>query len=143
MFHSAFKKDTEKVVLLEVKGLMQVIVKFRAEKILFMFLLIKHRFEGHEISITKTYNCAHLKMKGSFHSASYTIWFMISEKKISQDARFITVVHACTESLNKAYKKFSQPFKLPLCGLVVFIDMNEHCMYILTEGGGSFKTLWK
>ena len=38
MFYSAFKKDTEKVALLEVKGLIQIIVKFRAEKILRAFL---------------------------------------------------------------------------------------------------------
>ena len=54
MFHSAFKKDTEKVVLLEVKGLIQIIVKFRAEKILRTFLSIKHPFEGHDIAIMKT-----------------------------------------------------------------------------------------
>ena len=38
MFHSALKKDTEKVVLLEVKGFIQIIAKFRAEKILCSFL---------------------------------------------------------------------------------------------------------
>ena len=34
MFNSAFKKDAEKVVLLllEVKGLIQIIVKFKADK---------------------------------------------------------------------------------------------------------------
>ena len=30
IFHSEFTKDTEKVVFLEVKGLIQIIVKFRA-----------------------------------------------------------------------------------------------------------------
>ena len=54
LFHSAFKKDTEKVLLLEVKGLIQIIMKFRAEKILCTFLSIKHPFQGHEISIMKT-----------------------------------------------------------------------------------------
>ena len=38
MSDSAFKKDTKKVVLLEVKCLIQVIVKFRAENVLFTFL---------------------------------------------------------------------------------------------------------
>ena len=38
MFHSVFEKDTEKVVLLEVKGLTQIIVKFRAVKVLCTFL---------------------------------------------------------------------------------------------------------
>ena len=32
IFHSSFKKGTEKAVLLEVKDLIQIIVKFRAEK---------------------------------------------------------------------------------------------------------------
>ena len=34
-----FKKDTEEIVLLPLKGLIQIIVKFKAEKILFTFLL--------------------------------------------------------------------------------------------------------
>ena len=38
MSDSAFKKDTKKVVSLEVKCLIQVIVKFRAENVLFTFL---------------------------------------------------------------------------------------------------------
>ena len=38
MFHSAFEKDAEKVVLLVVKGLIQIFVKFRAEKVLRTFL---------------------------------------------------------------------------------------------------------
>ena len=39
----------------------------------------------------------------------------------------------------------SQSFKLPLCGLVVFIDMNTTCIYLhhVTEGSRSFKTLLK
>ena len=37
-FIQHLKKDTEKVVLLEVKSLIQLIVKFRAEKVLRMFL---------------------------------------------------------------------------------------------------------
>ena len=38
MLHSAFDKGTKKVVLLEVKDLIQIIVKFKAEKILRTFL---------------------------------------------------------------------------------------------------------
>ena len=37
-FHSSFKKNSEKDVLLEVKGLIQIMVKFRAETILRLFL---------------------------------------------------------------------------------------------------------
>ena len=35
-----------------------------------------------------------------------------------------------------------QPFKLPLVGLVVFIDMNTTCIYLQKEAGVS-KTLLK
>ena len=55
MFHSAFAKDTEKVVLLEVKGLIKITVKFRAKKKCFVYVSVtKHPFEGHEMLITKT-----------------------------------------------------------------------------------------
>ena len=38
MFYLAFKKDTEKVVIkLEVKGLIKIIEKFRAEKLCVLF----------------------------------------------------------------------------------------------------------
>ena len=52
----SFKNDTEKIVLiLQMKDLMQIFLKFRAEKILCRFLLsTKHPFEGHEILCTKT-----------------------------------------------------------------------------------------
>ena len=50
------------------------------------------------------------------------------------------MVHVCHKSLNKAYSPLnytSQPFKLPLCGLVVFIDMNTTCTYLQKEAGVS------
>ena len=50
------------------------------------------------------------------------------------------MVHACTKSLNKVYSPLnytSQPFKLLLCGLVVFIDMNTTCIYLQKEAGVS------
>ena len=36
MSHSSFSKVTEKVVLLELEGLIEIIVRFRAAKILFL-----------------------------------------------------------------------------------------------------------
>ena len=56
MFNSAIKKDAEKVVLLllEVKGLIQIIVKFRADKHFVYVSITKHPFEGHKTLITKT-----------------------------------------------------------------------------------------
>ena len=56
MFNSAFKKDAEKVVLLllEVKGLIRIIDKFRADKNFVYVSITKHSFEWHKVSITKT-----------------------------------------------------------------------------------------
>ena len=51
----SFKNDTEKIVLiLQMTGLMQIFLKFRAEKICRFLLSTKHPFEGHEILCTKT-----------------------------------------------------------------------------------------
>ena len=61
---------------------------------------------------------------------------MISEKNTK---RYMLLHHgAC---MHQKSQQGIQPFKLPLCGLVVFID--ERDMYKLTEGGRSFKTLFK
>ena len=46
MFHSAYKKGTEKVVLLEVEGLIQIIVKFWAEEIVCVFVSLKILLRG-------------------------------------------------------------------------------------------------
>ena len=46
MFHSAYKKGTEKVVLLEMEGLIQIIVKFWAEKIVCVFLSLNILLRG-------------------------------------------------------------------------------------------------
>ena len=124
------------------KGLMQIIVKFRAEKFLRTFLSPNVLLRGMKYRLQKKL-CSF--ENESIISFSYTIWFMISEK-ISQGARFFTVVHACTKSLKKASKTFFQPFKLHLCGLVVFnsyvyVVFND--TVILTEGGRGFKTFLK
>ena len=51
---SYFKKKIEKIVLLQVKDLIQMIVKFMTEKILHISLSsTKHPFEGHDILCTK------------------------------------------------------------------------------------------
>ena len=85
-------------MLLEVKGLRQIIVKFRAEKSLCTFLLSnnkhKHKQKAHFIQL---------------HNAVQNFG-----KKISQGTCFFTVVHACTKSLNEALQKLSQSFKLHL-----------------------------
>ena len=64
---------------------------------------------------------------------------MISEK-ISQRAPSFITVHAYTKSPKETYKKIISALKLPLGGIVVFIDMNMH---IFTELGRSFKTFLK
>ena len=43
-----------KVVFLQVKGLINVIAKFRAENLLQSFVSTKHPYEGQEILCTKT-----------------------------------------------------------------------------------------
>ena len=50
-FNMSFKKDTEKTILLQVKGLLQIIVKFRTEKNLCTFLSSTRHpiWEGHKI----------------------------------------------------------------------------------------------
>ena len=78
MFHSAFKKFTWKGLLLEVKGLIQIIVKFRAEKVLCMFLSPNILLRGIKYWLRKQL-CSFEKER--VISYSYTIWFMISEKK--------------------------------------------------------------
>ena len=49
MFNISFKKDTEKVVLLQVKDLIQIIGKFRAGIILWTFLLCTKHWETQNI----------------------------------------------------------------------------------------------
>ena len=51
----SFRKDTEKTVLLQVKLLIEIIVKFRAEKNLCTFVsCTKHPFEVHKTWPTKS-----------------------------------------------------------------------------------------
>ena len=56
---------------------------------------------------------------------------------LKKGARFFTAVHACTKNLNKACTKFSQSFKLLICGLVVFINMNTKCINLQKKAGVS------
>ena len=52
IFH--FKKETEKIVLLQMKGLIQIIGKFKTEKVSLHVSLsfTKHPFQGHKIFCT-------------------------------------------------------------------------------------------
>ena len=67
-------------------------------------------------------------MKGSFHSAMQ-IWFMISEKRYTSLHRGVCMYQKSRQDI--------QLFKLPLGGLVVFIDMNTTCIYLQNEAGVS------
>ena len=79
----------------------------------------------------------------------YTVFFMISEKNITRCTflhHFYTSMHQKSQQ-GIPYKKncvsefqFLSNLKLPLCGLVVFIDMN---MYLHTEGRDFKKSLTK
>ena len=72
-------------------------------------------------------------------SFSYTIRFMVSEKYITR-CTFLYHGAWMHQKSQRDTKKFFSALKLPLRGLVVFIDMN---MYILTEKAWSFKTFFK
>ena len=63
---------------------------------------------------------------------------IISEKRCT----FLHRGASCTKNLNKACTKFSQSFKLPICGLVVFINMNTKCINLQKKAGVS-KHYWK
>ena len=79
-----YKKDTEKVVITCDKGLIQIIVKLTAQKILCSFLRwTKHSFEGHKISCIKTISYAYLKMKRLI-TGTTRFWFMIYEKSVTR-----------------------------------------------------------
>ena len=95
--NTSFKKDTEKVVLLLVKDLIQIIVKFRAKKLLCMFLsCTKYPIEGHKILCMKTVSYAHLKMERLISGTQFGSWFL---KKASRSACFFTLVFACKQKI--------------------------------------------
>ena len=105
MLHSAFNKDTEKVVLLEVKGLIQIIVKFRAEKILRMFLSPNILLRDMKYRLWKQFCSFENERLISF---SCIIWVMISKKNITR----CTFLHrgACVhQKSQQGIKKFFQP----------------------------------
>ena len=120
----SFKKDTGKIVLLKVKGLIHI-AKFRTEKKLHISI-IHHQSSFRAIAPNIAIGLGHqvfCSNKGSnwkfiipwrkinwhvFQIAkghfSYSIWLMISEKSIMllwRTCLFIMVVHASTKSLSK------------------------------------------
>ena len=111
------------------KGLIKITEKFRAEKTLCTFLSPSIPLMRGTWNIDCENNCAHLKVKGSFHSAMQ-FWFMISEKKYHK-------VHISSPLCMHAPKVSSRQSKLPLDALVVFIDMNTTCIYLQKESGVS------
>ena len=74
---SYFKKKIEKIVLLQVKDLIQMIVRFMTEKIYLHISLssTKHPFEGHDILCTKY--CVAILWKGKNWK------FMVPRRKIN------------------------------------------------------------
>ena len=75
------KRILEKIVLLEVKGLIQIIVTFRAEKALCTFLSPNILLRGIKYWLRKQLCSFENERLILF---SYTIWFMISEKNITR-----------------------------------------------------------
>ena len=103
MENISFKKDTEKVI-----------VKFKAEAVLCLFLSSnKHPFEGHKISCTKTISCILIwEWKGSFQVHGL---FMISKKSIMRCTflYYVALIHA------KKFNFFNPSLKIPSYELVV------------------------
>ena len=139
MFQSALKKDTEKVVLfcyLKRKAWCNLLSSPGLKKFCACFYHQTIFWGAWNISCEN--DCAHLKMKGSFHSAAqFGSWFL--KKNITR----CTFLHRCAcmhQKSQRGIHKIFSVLKLPLCGLVVFIDMKT---FILTEEGRSFKTFLK
>ena len=128
----------KKVVLLKVTGLILVIVKFRAEKILFRFLLPNLFLKNMKYQLYKQLCLFENERPILF---SYTILFMISEKAYHKVHVFSPwCIHAPKTS--RRHANFFWTLKLLLCGPVTFknyINLHENT-YLLTEGGRSFKT---
>ena len=119
------------------KSLIEVVVKFKAEKILCTFLsCTKHLFEGHKISCTKSISYAYLKMERLISVTRFGSWFL---KKVSWCAHFLTMVLACIQKNYVPKFPIFLPLKLRSCKVVVFIDMN---LYICSEGR-NFKTFFE
>ena len=93
---------------------MQIIVEFRAAKISCIFLqCTKHRFEGQEISCTKTTVYQHSKKSIVLFPWKVINWHVLQKNKaiFTYVVRFINSAQAAnfvvmfTKSLNKAYYK--------------------------------------
>ena len=100
IFYSAFKKDTEKVLLK-----WKAWYKLLSSSGLYVSIT-RHPFEGHEISVTKA--IVHI-WKWNTNLIQLLNLVLDIWKNISQGACFFTVVHACTKSLKEAHKMFSEP----------------------------------
>ena len=88
---SYFKKKIEKIVLLQVKDLIQMIVKFMTEKIYLHISLssTKHPFEGHDILCTKY--CVAILWKGKlevYGSSKENKLTYFTNSKVSFHTRF-------------------------------------------------------
>ena len=143
-------------MLLQVKRLIQIIVKFRAEKVCARFyyapnILLRgtkyraqtrscsNTLEGNEFEVYISLNGNKLVRFGNSKSSfQNTIWFMISEKSISRYMFLHRDWWTCTRKVSSRHIKNCLPeftiilvLKLSSYGLVVFVDMNT---YILKEG---------
>ena len=86
IFHSAFKKDTEKVVLFRYwkwKAWCKLLSSSGLKKFCVRFYHQASSW-GAWWNISYKSNCAHLKMKNSSHSATQFGWWSLKKKKKSQ-----------------------------------------------------------
>ena len=107
----SFKKDSEKIVLLQVKVLTKIFVKLRTEKILCIFLssskywapkrLCNNTLKRNELKVYISLKENKLKF---FQIAKVQVHDLVHDffKKVRKGAHFVTVVvHACPKSLSK------------------------------------------
>ena len=82
----SFKRETEKIVLLQVKGLMHIILKFRAEKYLHISIIHRSTFwEGHHhliLSLGPKF-CAAIKerIESLYFPEGKQIWYVLQIAK--------------------------------------------------------------
>ena len=138
MFHSAFKEDIEKVVLLEVKALIQIIVKFKAEKILCTFLSPSILLRGMKYRLQKQLCSFENERLISF---SYKIWLMISEKNITR-CTFLHRGVCMHQKSQQCIPKIISALKITFMWTSGF-NWYENYMDILTKGRRSFKKCLK
>ena len=131
MFHSAFKKGCWKGFFIRSERIDTSYCQVQDWKKCFYHQTC---FSG-SWNFNNKNNCAHVRLI----SFSYTIWFMIFEKKYHKGQVSSPWCMHTPQTSEWGIQKIFSALKLFLCGLVVFIDMNT----CLQKEAGLSKHSWK